>query len=172
MWSWERLTKIQATTRPYHVWPKVWTKIGTATQNRENRNGQMKNRRSTMLEEWEEFTLSIQMTKSTNKFSRMRGENWKDLWLQPCRAKDSRASRKLLQSRKSHPRRVPKQCTVVQWNLMNPWDNLQNLRTPHTMKITLHAKDLLRCLITISVHKFIPMPKAMKIPDANAAVVK
>ena len=32
-----RLTKIQATTRPDHVWPQIWTKIGKAAQNREKR---------------------------------------------------------------------------------------------------------------------------------------
>ena len=35
MWSGERLTKIQTTARPDHVWPEVWTKIGKAAQNRE-----------------------------------------------------------------------------------------------------------------------------------------
>ena len=35
MWSGWRLTKIQATTRPDHAWPEVWTKIGKAAQNRE-----------------------------------------------------------------------------------------------------------------------------------------
>ena len=35
MWSGGRLTKIQTTTRPDHVWPEVWTKIGKAAQNRE-----------------------------------------------------------------------------------------------------------------------------------------
>ena len=35
MWSRMRLTKIQTTTRPDHVWPEIWTKIGKATQNRE-----------------------------------------------------------------------------------------------------------------------------------------
>ena len=35
MWSGERLTKIQTTTRPYYAWPEVWTKIGKAAQNRE-----------------------------------------------------------------------------------------------------------------------------------------
>ena len=34
MWSGERLTKIQTTTRPDHVWPEIWTKIGKASQNR------------------------------------------------------------------------------------------------------------------------------------------
>ena len=31
----EKLTKIQATARPDHLWPDVWTKIGKAAQNRE-----------------------------------------------------------------------------------------------------------------------------------------
>ena len=35
MWSSERLTKIQATTKADHVWPEVWTKIEKAAQNRE-----------------------------------------------------------------------------------------------------------------------------------------
>ena len=33
--SGRRLTKIPTTTRPDHVWPEVWTKIGKASQNRE-----------------------------------------------------------------------------------------------------------------------------------------
>ena len=35
MWSGERLTKIQATTRPENLWPEVSTKIGKTAQNRE-----------------------------------------------------------------------------------------------------------------------------------------
>ena len=35
MWFGRRLTKIQPTTRPDHVWPEVMTKIGQAAQNRE-----------------------------------------------------------------------------------------------------------------------------------------
>ena len=35
MWSRERLTKIQTTIRPDHVWPEFWMKIGKAAQNRE-----------------------------------------------------------------------------------------------------------------------------------------
>ena len=81
-----------------------------------NKNGQKKKQSTTTLEEWDEFTLSIQMTKSTKKFSRkMRRENWKDLWLQPCRAKDNRASRKWLQSRKLHPKRWRFRIQRPQW---------------------------------------------------------
>ena len=35
MWSGRGLTKVQTTTRPDHVWPEVWTKMGKAAQNRE-----------------------------------------------------------------------------------------------------------------------------------------
>ena len=35
MWSRGGSTKIQTTTRPDHVWPEVWTKIGNAAENRE-----------------------------------------------------------------------------------------------------------------------------------------
>ena len=35
MWCARRLTKVQTTSRPNHVWPEVWTKIGKTAQNRE-----------------------------------------------------------------------------------------------------------------------------------------
>ena len=35
MWSGERLTKVQTTPRPDHLWPEVWSKIWKAAQNRE-----------------------------------------------------------------------------------------------------------------------------------------
>ena len=35
MWSGERLTKILTTSRPDHIWPDAWTKIGKAAQRRE-----------------------------------------------------------------------------------------------------------------------------------------
>ena len=38
----ERRTKIQATSRPDHVWPEVWTKIGQAAQNREKQGAKEK----------------------------------------------------------------------------------------------------------------------------------
>ena len=35
MWSEGRLTKIQTTSRPDHIWPDAWTTIGKAAQRRE-----------------------------------------------------------------------------------------------------------------------------------------
>ena len=37
MWSRRRLTNIQSTTRPDHVWSEVWTKICKAAQHRERK---------------------------------------------------------------------------------------------------------------------------------------
>ena len=34
-WSGERLTKRQATSRPDHLWPELWTKLGRNAQQRE-----------------------------------------------------------------------------------------------------------------------------------------
>ena len=45
MWS-GRLTEVQTTTRPDHVWPEVWTKIGKAAESRENTKGKTKSHNS------------------------------------------------------------------------------------------------------------------------------
>ena len=42
MWSGERLTKVQTTPRPDHVWPEEWSKIGKAAQNREKQEWKCK----------------------------------------------------------------------------------------------------------------------------------
>ena len=87
------------------------------------------------------------MTKNVKKFSKTRGEFWKDLWHQPCRAQDCQiaSQKKWLRNWKLHPKRVPKQCKVVQWNLVNPRGNGRNLLSTKITKTTLQAKDLLRC---------------------------
>ena len=39
MWSGERLTEIQTTTRPDRIWPEAWTRIGKAAQKKKTRMG-------------------------------------------------------------------------------------------------------------------------------------
>ena len=43
MWSRERLTKIQTTSRPDHIWPNAWTRIGKAAQEREKQEWAIEN---------------------------------------------------------------------------------------------------------------------------------
>ena len=50
MWSRERLTKIQTTSLPDHIWPGAWTRIEKAAQRREKQNGQSRNQNSNMLQ--------------------------------------------------------------------------------------------------------------------------
>ena len=98
-------------------------------------------------------------------------ENLKDLWLPRCRVKDSQASRKRMQRRRLAMKRSSKQCMVAWWNLTSLRGSEQNFCSPEHMKIALLGKDLRSCHYNL-VHKFIPMPQAMKIPDAKAAVDK
>ena len=125
----------------------VWKLM--VTQNRKNKQKWVKEHQSlTMLEEWKEFTLSIQMTKSTNIFQECK-KNRKNPWSHPCSAKDHRALRKWLQSRTVQQSRIPK-CKVVWWGFMNPQDNEQNLRNPTNTKITLRVMSLFWWHVTIS----------------------
>ena len=41
MWSRVRLTKRQATSRPDHLWPEPWTKLGRNAKLRDKQNGQL-----------------------------------------------------------------------------------------------------------------------------------
>ena len=50
-WSRERLTKVQTTTGPDHVWPEAWTKIGKLLRREKNKNGQTRTQDSIMLDE-------------------------------------------------------------------------------------------------------------------------
>ena len=77
MWSGGRLTKIQTTSRPDHIWPDAWTRIGKAAQKREKKNGQSRNRNSNTPENWEEFILLIRVMKSTKASLTMQGESWR-----------------------------------------------------------------------------------------------
>ena len=130
---------------------KEYTQLGCVSQD----SGQRRNRSSTMLGDCEEFTSSILTTKNTKTFSIMRGENWNDLWHQPCLVKELRmASRKWLHNRRLHPRRLQKRCMVVQWNLMNPQDDEWNFPSLKIMKSTLQAKDFLRCHISFRFTRF------------------
>ena len=164
MWSGERLTKIRTTSRPDHVWPEVWMKIGEAAQNREKH-------------EWAKEKPKLDNAR------KMRGIYFIDPDDEECKEILKNARRKLERSmaavmpckrqrkwfrcRKLDPRRIPKQCMIVQWNL-NPRDNERNLHSPKIMRITLQVKDLLRCLIAVCFTSSSRcQPQAMKVPDAK-----
>ena len=51
MWSSGRLTRRQLTSRPDHLWPKLWIKLGRNAKLKEKHNGHLKNRNSIMPED-------------------------------------------------------------------------------------------------------------------------
>ena len=123
-----------------------------------------------MLEKREEFTLSIQMTKSTKKLSWMREENWKDLWLQPCRAKDKKSITKVVAKSNSASEENSKK--MHSWKVESHESTRQRAESSQSKKHEDHIAGNEFTLMTRYnlAHKFIPMPQAMKMPDAKAAV--
>ena len=81
MWSGRRLTKRQATSRPDHLWPELWTQLGRTVKLREKHKWANENPRSTMLEDYEEFISLTLRTRSSKKPLGMLERNWKRQWL-------------------------------------------------------------------------------------------
>ena len=130
---------------------------------------QLKNQSSIMLEDYEEAISLTLRTRSSRKPLRMQEENWKHQWLQPCLA---RHARKASMERPVARLMFSSLNLRVSWKPVNPqecvWKNLyQNI-----VRTILQEKGDNSLQHYYSVHKFIPMRQAMKIPAAKAAVDK
>ena len=103
-------------------------------------------------------------TEDTKRPSRMLARNWRHQWLPLCLARWAKIVK--IGWLVVNPRRS-KQDLRVLWKLVNlqdcVWKNLYRI----IIKIILQEKERIHL-----VHKFIPMPQAMKIPAAKAAVDK
>ena len=99
----------------------------------------------------------------------MQEGNWKHHWLQPCPA---RHGRKTSMERPVARPMISNLSLRVSWKPVNPhdcvWKNLY--RNNHEDHIAGRGDNSLQHFNL--VHKFIPMPQAMKIPAAKAAVDK
>ena len=97
-------------------------------------------------------------------FSKMRGENWKDLWHQPCRAKDLQmASRKRLRRCRTHPTRFRKRfigCMVASHESTRQRVESSQLQKNHEDHIA--GKGFASMSHYNSAHKVLPMPQAME----------
>ena len=65
-----------------------------------------------------------------------------------------------------------KQSVRVFWKLMNPQECVWEIRCRSIIKTILQEKERVHYSTTIWLHKFIPMPQAMKILAGKAAVDK
>ena len=123
-----------------------------------------------MLEDWEEFTSSIQMTKRCKEI------------LKNVKRKTGKTfgSNHAVQETTEHHESGCEAGNCIREEFENrvqlyrgaTWihETKSGIFCPKIMKITLQVRVLLRCLIKKLVHKFIPMPQAMEIPNAKAAV--
>ena len=127
-----------------------------------NKTGKTRSHNSTVLEDWEECTsLILQMRSSRMIFcKKKRWESGKDPWHQPCRAREwfTLAPRRWKESRKLK--------SGISWIHKTTTGS-----SPPTKHEDYIAGKGFRWPITMC-RKFIPMPQAMKIPDAKAAVDK
>ena len=138
-------------------WPEVPSR-GRST------NGQLKNQSLVMLEDDEESMSLTSRTRSSMKPVRMQEEDWKHQWLQPCFA---RHARKTSMERPVARLLISSLNLCVSWKPVNPQE-CKNLYQ-NVMKTILGRGDnsLRHCNL---VHKFVPMPQAMKIPAVKVAV--
>ena len=147
MWSGEgRLTRKQLTSRPDHLWPELWTKLGRNAKLRRSKNAPIKNRNSIMPEDYEESISVSLRTRNSKKPLRMLERNWKHQWLPPCLARQAREVRK---ERSVARLMISSQNLRVSWKSVNPqecvWKNLHQI----IMRTILQEEGTIHCSITI-----------------------
>ena len=87
MWSGRRLTRKQQTSRPDHVWPEIWKRMGKNAKLKEKQkwsNDKLQWER--MHENCEGSMSSTLRTENLRRPSGMLVRNWKHLWLLLCPA--------------------------------------------------------------------------------------
>ena len=169
MWSGDRLTKRQATSRPDHLWPELWIKLG--------RNAKMKEKRKWCNEQpkldnarrlWGIYFIDPEDKefKETIKNARKKLETPMAPAV-PC--KTSKKSKHGETRGKTNEIKSKPACILEasESTRLRMEESLPNYHEDHIARKgdnSLQHHNL--------VHKFIPMPQAMKIPAAKAAVDK
>ena len=122
-WYERRLTKVQTTTRPDHVWPEVWSKNWNAAQNREKWNNEKpENDNARRLKGI--YFIDPDDQEYKEKPFKLWEENCKGLWTQQCRAKRkfTLATRNWLR-KWLHLTKFQKPLMVAWWHSTNPQGN-------------------------------------------------
>ena len=145
MWSGERLTRKQLTSRPDHLWPELWTKFARNAKLKEKQNWAIEKPKLDNARGLRGIYFIDPETRNSKKPSRMLARNWKHQLLLQCPAKLWRAIRNMgvVLPTKS------KQNLRVFWKLVNPqdcvWENLYR----NIMRTILQEKVTVDCSITI-----------------------
>ena len=105
----------------------------------------------------------------SRKSSKMQGENWKHQWLPLCLARHSRKAR---MGRPVARLMISSLNVRASWKPVNPQECVCQNLYQIIMRTISQEEGTIHYSITIWHTKFIPMPQAMKIPAAKAAVDK
>ena len=147
MWSRVRLRRKQLTSRPDHLWPELWDKMG---KNAKLKEKQKWSHEKLYLEDARMrgiYFMTLRIRNSRRR-SRMLARSWKHQWLLLCPAKLSRATRIV---GVVHPIKL-KQNLPVLWKLMNlrncVWENHCQIimKTIFQEKETFHDSITFLCL--------------------------
>ena len=87
MWSGERLTRKQLTSRPDHLWPELWKSMGKHAKLKEKQKWSDENSILKTHENCEGSSTSTLRIRNSKKPSRTRVKSWKHQWLLLCPAK-------------------------------------------------------------------------------------
>ena len=169
MWSGERLTRRQLTSRPDPLWPELWTKLGRNAQLKEkqkwsNEKHHLENARKLRGiyfidpedKEFKETIKNVRKKLETSVAPAM-----------PC--KTSKNSQHVVTSGKSNEIKSKLVCIL---------EASESTRLRMGESVPNHHEDHIAGKVDNSlqhynlVHKLIPMPQAMQIPAAKAAVDK
>ena len=82
-WSGRRLTTRQLTSRPNHLWPELWIKLGRNANPKEKHKWSDEKPKLDNAQDYEEFILLTLRTRNAKKPLRMLARNWKSRWLPP-----------------------------------------------------------------------------------------
>ena len=170
MWSEERLTKRQATSRPDHLWPELWIKLGGNAELKEKHKW---SNEKPKLDNVRKLRGIYFIDPEDKEFKETVNNARKKLETPMAPAMLCKTSKKNKHGKtRGKTNDISNQKLRVSWKPVNPqecvWKNLyQNI-----MRTILQEKGTIHYNMNNLVHKFISMHQAMKIPAAKAAVVK
>ena len=155
-----RLTKKQKTSRPDCLWPEIWKDMSEAAQRKEKQKWAIE--KPTTLENCAVFTSLIQRLRSSRKLV---NNAWRKLEVampaaMPCK----------IRRRTYNETCKTKYACIVEADESTRKRLEGTLHKDHEDHLAGKGSNSLNHYNL--VHKFIPMPKAMKIPGARAAVDK
>ena len=164
MWSGGRFIRKQLTSRPDHLWPELWKSVGKNAKLKEKQKWSNEKLHLENARKCEGSISSTQRTRNSKKPSRTRVRSWETSMAPAMLCKI------LNKNCGSGPSTKIKRNVRVFWKLVNLQDCVcgESMQNHHEDHIAGKGDNSLQHYNL--VHKFIPMPQALKIPAAKAAV--